>query len=319
MGYSSEVYRKAQLLLEERRRRAENELQMRKTEIYDRVPEVETLSKELSGNMITLSLAVLKGSEDALSVLRQQNEEARTKIRAVLAKNGFDPDALEPKYTCPICQDTGRVNGALCSCYKEVCRLAAGEELEQSSGAAGCSFDNFRLDVYPKMSIGHGVVPYDKMQAIFSACRSYADNFSIKSPSLLFVGRTGLGKTHLSLAIAKVVLEKDYGVVYQTSQRLVNDLEREQFSNTGSDALRKKYAKCDLLIIDDLGAEFSTSFTVAAIGNLINERLFEYRPTIISTNLATDELTKRYSERTGSRLLGEYKLLYFLGNDLRTH
>lgn len=318
MGYSSEVYRKAQLLLEERRRRAEQEAKLRKAEIYAKVPEVEALEKELSRNMVTLSLSVLKGGADALSVLRQRNEAAREKIGTLLAENGFSPDALEPQYTCPKCEDTGRVNSTLCSCYKEACRMMAREELEKNSGAAGCSFDNFRLDVYPTEPNKLGKVPRNKMAINLNYCIDYADNFSMKSPSLLFVGRTGLGKTHLSLAIAKAVLEKGYGVVYQTSQRLVNDLEKEQFSNTGSDTLRKKYAECDLLIIDDLGAEFSTSFTVAALGNLINERLFEGRPTIISTNLATDELTKRYSERTGSRLLGEYKLLYFLGNDLRT-
>ena len=79
----------------------------------------------------------------------------------------------------------------------------------------------------------------------------------------------------------------------------------------------RKYTECDLLIIDDLGAEFTSQFTTAAIGNLINERLYEKRPTIISTNLSGKELAERYSERTASRILGEYRKLFFVGEDIR--
>ena len=131
------------------------------------------------------------------------------------------------------------------------------------------------------------------------------------------MGKTGLGKTHLSLSIAKTVIESGFGVVYLPSQKLVSALEREHFSGSGSDALLRKYTECDLLIIDDLGAEFQSNFAISAIGNLINERLYENRPTIISTNLTGKELADRYSERIASRILGEYRKFFFVGEDIR--
>ena len=106
-------------------------------------------------------------------------------------------------------------------------------------------------------------------------------------------------------------------MIYAPAQKLVSNLEREHFSFSGSDSVLRKYTDCDLLIIDDLGAEFPSQFTTAAIGNLINERLYENRPTIISTNLSVKELTERYSERTASRIFGEYKRLLFVGEDIR--
>lgn len=321
MSYSSEVYQKARAFLEDNRRRAEHNAAVKKADIYKHIPELQDLEKSLFQTMARLSLTALENGENSekiLNEIRNDNENLQKNRKEYLLQNGYPEDALEPEYSCSICEDTGWIDGNRCSCYEEACRRFAREELEKSSGAAKCSFDNFDLELYPAEPEEHGLIPKNKMTANFRFCREYAQKFSLASPSLLLVGRTGLGKTHLSLSIAKEVLEKGYGVVYQTAQRLVNDLERAHFSPLGTDADRKKYAECDLLIIDDLGAEFSNSFSVSAIGNLINERLFENRPTIISTNLTAGELTARYTERTGSRLLGEYKMLYFLGNDLRT-
>ena len=180
-----------------------------------------------------------------------------------------------------------------------------------------CSFDNFSLEYYVDNGACDGTNPRRKMNNYYNFCINYANSFSPDSSSIVMIGKTGLGKTHLSLSIAKTVTDGGFGVVYLPAQKLVSGLEREHFSGSGSDALLQKYTKCDLLIIDDLGAEFQSSFANSAIGNLINERLYENRPTIISTNLSGKELAERYSERTASRILGEYKKLYFVGEDIR--
>ncbi|MBQ2899100.1 MAG: ATP-binding protein, partial [Oscillospiraceae bacterium] len=198
-----------------------------------------------------------------------------------------------------------------------VCREQALKELAASSGSAACSFDNFSLEYYVDNGASDGTNPRRKMQNYYNFCINYAKGFSNDSPSIVMMGKTGLGKTHLSLSIAKTVTEGGFGVVYAPAQKLVSDLEREHFSFSGSDSAARKYAGCELLIIDDLGAEFPSQFTTAAIGNLINERLYENRPTIISTNLSGKELAERYSERTASRILGEYRKLYFVGEDIR--
>ena len=75
--------------------------------------------------------------------------------------------------------------------------------------------------------------------------------------------------------------------------------------------------ECDLLILDDLGTEFLSQFVTAMLYNIINTRLLEGRPTIISTNLSFQEISKRYTDRLTSRLFGGYMHIEFLGRDIR--
>ncbi len=319
MPYSAEVYKKASLVLEERRRTADELASLRKADIYAKFPEIEAMDKELSQNMAKLSMLMLKGGESpelTVAKMKDENDRIQSKKASVLLTNGYAADYLEPQYTCKLCSDIGRKNGILCSCYKKVCLEQAQKELASSSGAAACSFDNFDLSYYVDNGAEDGTNPRRRMNNYYVFCVNYAKNFSSDAPSIVMMGRTGLGKTHLSLSIAKHVIDKGYGVVYLPAQKLISNLEKAHFSNSDEDFL-KKYTNCDLLIIDDLGSEFENSFGSSAIANLINERLYENRPTIISTNLSSKEIFDRYSERTASRVLGEYRKLLFIGEDIR--
>ena len=138
------------------------------------------------------------------------------------------------------------------------------------------------------------------------------------APNLLMQGGTGLGKTHLSLAIAHEAIEKGYGVIYGSAQNMVTNLEKERFQKDNEQQdTNQLMLQCDLLIIDDLGTEFSTSFVTAAIYNIVNTRLMTHKPTIISTKLSMKELEERYTERFASRILGSYIPLFFRGKDIR--
>jgi chromosomal replication initiator protein len=142
------------------------------------------------------------------------------------------------------------------------------------------------------------------------------------NPLFLF-GGPGLGKTHLSTAVAKTVLDAGYDVLYTTAVTMVGDFEMVRFGNSGAagdmgiTADTSRYFDCDLLIIDDLGTEVMNQFTSSCLYNVINTRLSMRRPTVISTNLMQDELRRRYWDRITSRLFGEYKILLFLGTDVR--
>ncbi|MBQ4545685.1 MAG: ATP-binding protein [Oscillospiraceae bacterium] len=320
MAYSSEVYAAARRIIDERRSAADREANIRKSDVYAKFPAVRELDNQLMREMAGFSVLMLREQKEtgaAISEMQDKISRIQSEKAAILASNGLPADYLEPRYTCNKCSDLGRKNGILCSCYKEVCREQALRELAASSGSAACSFDNFDLSYYVDNGASDGTNPRRKMQNYNNFCINYAKGFSNDSPSIVMMGKTGLGKTHLSLSIAKTVTEGGFGVVYAPAQKLVSDLEREHFSFSGSDSAARKYAGCELLIIDDLGAEFPSQFTTAAIGNLINERLYENRPTIISTNLSGKELAERYSERTASRILGEYRKLYFVGEDIR--
>ena len=155
------------------------------------------------------------------------------------------------------------------------------------------------------------------MSQIIDNTISYAKEFSLSSPNLLLYGGTGLGKTHISLAIAKAVIEKGFNVIYISAPDLFTSLEKERFGAEKSSNEIIKYIECDLLVIDDLGAEFTTSFTTSALYNIINSRLLSSLPTIITANLTPTELTQRYSDRIASRILGCFEHLRFIGNDIR--
>ena len=182
------------------------------------------------------------------------------------------------------------------------------------------SFERFNLDYYSGDAGGEPISPRAKMSTVLAKCKSYAAEFSPRGESLMMIGRTGLGKTHLSLAIAGRVIERGFGVVYTTAQGLIDRAERAKFGRDpqGSDTQFLQYAQeCDLLILDDLGSEFTTPLASSVLFNLINSRLLEQRRTIISTNLPPDEIQQKYAERLVSRLLCGYTMLAFAGEDIR--
>jgi phosphotransferase system glucose/maltose/N-acetylglucosamine-specific IIC component len=130
------------------------------------------------------------------------------------------------------------------------------------------------------------------------------------------IGSTGLGKTHLSTSIAKEVLKKGYTVVYESAQNIFDLFEEKKFGRD-PDADTDRFLNADLLIMDDLGTEHITQFTVSVLYNLINERTNKCKATIISTNLSPDELKLTYKPRIFSRLFGDFKVMSFKGMDIR--
>ena len=154
-----------------------------------------------------------------------------------------------------------------------------------------------------------------------AACLAVADAPGVAYNPLFIWGTVGLGKTHLSLAIAGQVINKGYGVIYGSAQNLLAKLEKEKFSFNNTEDQPQSYLslvlECDLLILDDLGTEFLSQFVTAMLYNIINTRLLEGRPTIISTNLSFQEISKRYTDRLTSRLFGGYIHFEFLGRDIR--
>ena len=156
------------------------------------------------------------------------------------------------------------------------------------------------------------------MERTYQNCRRYAMGFSMKAGNLLFSGNTGLGKTFLSACIARCVADQGFSVVYESAGHLFAALEKARFENNEENRrAAQKYRECDLLIVDDLGTELPGQFVTAALYSLVNDRLLENKPTIISTNLSEDELVRRYNPQIASRLRGSYKRVAFVGDDIR--
>ena len=153
----------------------------------------------------------------------------------------------------------------------------------------------------------------------FNYCKDYASGFNGKGKSILMRGATGLGKTHLSLAIANEVLDKGYYAVYVSAPSIFSQIDRLHFNYKYDEEQRiiDTLLNCDLLIIDDLGTEFTTPYTQSSIYNIFNNRLLMGKPMIINTNMTMRELESAYSQRFVSRIMGECDKLDFVGKDIR--
>lgn len=317
MPYSKETYQAAERELKERRNRALAEREQRHSEAVAKIPEILELENTMAKAGLDSIKAIGMNTEDATACIQRLaaiNLQAQMQRRNLLTENGFPPDWLDVRYTCKVCEDKGVHDGRVCECFTKLLRSIEYEKLCSKLPMDRCRFDNFKLDYYPN---GAGVSPRKRMESVYHYCKAYAEDFGPHSPSLLLYGLTGLGKTHLSLAIAAKAVEKGYGVIYTSAQNLFNRLEREKFGRSEDNTTEQNTLDCDLLIIDDLGAEFSTQFTVSALYNIVNSRDLEDKPTVISTNLEPEDLRKTYSDRIASRILSNYISLYFEGSDIR--
>ena len=325
MGYPKPVYEKAWTILNGRRDNARILAAERHSEIAKKIPAVIEIERQMAAAAAGITKSMLAAPDKAGEIIESIGNEV-TKLQEERAKLlesfGYPKDYLSEKPFCPLCNDKGYINTSMCDCLKDLLLQQAREYLSYSAPAEDCTFSNFKLSFYPDTVDTTGVNLQKRMGEIYRFCMDYAEKFSPNSESLLFLGQTGLGKTHLSLAIAQTVTERGYGVIYTPAQKLMDRLESEKFSRnaeSGAQYLENLdiALNCDLLILDDLGTEFTTSFTSSALYNIVNTRIVERRPTIVSTNLDPQAIEHKYSQRMVSRLMFEYRVLKFLGKDIR--
>ncbi|MBQ7316159.1 MAG: ATP-binding protein [Clostridia bacterium] len=317
MGYNQENYRRIRAEYENKYRIAREEADARREEVYLAIPELKETDREMGHMGLRIMRAAYSGEpEAAIAELKAQNLALREKRRGILLSHGYPGDYTEIRYECPLCADSGFVDFKMCSCMKKKI-IEAGYE---SSGMAELlrtqSFENFSLDFYKEDPSA-----LRRMMQILSKMRQYAESFETeKAENLVLFGDTGLGKTHLSSAVARILLDRGFDVYYTGAVNMLSDFEYQRFGNsmmgeTGDSTSR--YFSCDLLIIDDLGTEVSNQFTTSVLYNVINTRLNRKKATIISSNLTQADFRKRYWDRITSRVLGEYTVLPFLGTDVR--
>ena len=319
MAYSEAVLRRAQARLAQEKADCEAESTARIETIYTRLPRLREIDRAMRQSVSkAVSAAFRRGSDptEAIRAIKEENLALQREREWILEANDLDEAALEPSVICPKCGGSGYTGAVMCECLQELCRQEQKKELSSLLGGKE-SFDAFRLEYYPvEIDPSFGVSPRQLMQLNFQECRRYAREFSRRSPSLLFTGGPGLGKTYLSACIARTVADSGFSVVYDTAGKLFSDFEAVKFGGDRSD-LTNKYLQCDLLIMDDLGTEMTTQFTQSVLYQVINTRLMENKPVILSTNLNDEGLRQRYTPSIASRLLGAYQVFQFLGRDIR--
>lgn len=309
-----DIYAKAKAEIEARRSGARAQAEDRCEILRSESEEIAKIDAELSGTgMLIFKTACLGGD---ITPIKERNKALQAKRRELIVGLGYPEDYADVHYTCGECSDTGFIDGTkVCRCLKELIIKGRIEASAMGRLIERQSFDNFDLERY-----SYDKKVYEKMKANLAAAKNYAKNFGKSSENLLLIGSTGTGKTHISTAIARELIQMGYDVIYDSTQNVISDFEDDRFrSGYGSSEQKgEKYLECRLLIIDDLGTEFTNAFTISTLYNLLNTRQNKGLPTIISTNLSYDELKSKYEDRIYSRIIGSgTRVLLFKGRDNR--
>ena len=297
-------------------RRAEDEDARRRRIAYARVPALREIDARLA-SLVGETAGALLGTGRPMEDIRQESLDLQARRAELLTEHGWPIGWLDGAWSCPDCRDTGFVEGRMCHCLRELYDRQRRQSLSALLKLGSESFETFDLSYYSDMANG-GLSPRAQMTEVYDFCRDYAEHFGKSSLNLLFRGNTGLGKTFLSACIARVVSEKGFSVVYETTVDAMAAFEAQKFRPDDETEDRvDRLTGCELLILDDLGTEMVTEFSKSALYTLINVRLLGGKKTIISTNLTLAEMEEKYSPQICSRLEGEYQDLPFVGTDIR--
>ena len=326
MSYNGKLLSRAREAQEKIRANNSNEQRRRIEEVYSRIPRVRTIDATLRRQMVELMRLTIsheKNVGERLSLMEEDNLRLQSERADLLVSAGFPETYTDDIYSCGKCKDSGMDGITICSCLKRLYNKELTKELAPLLRNGDESFETFDLNYYDSTRDPEtGISPRACMELVYSTCREYATSFGPNSPNLLFQGGTGLGKTFLSACIARVVAESGHSVAYDSMPSALAFFETQKFSRDSGEiddagATVRHYLNCDLMILDDLGTEMVTSFSISALYQLINSRLINGKQTIVSTNLNNSEIARKYGQPISSRLTGEYAAMPFVGRDIR--
>lgn len=312
-GYQRELA----LIYENIRLEEQKKLENRRKEIKEKHPEILEFDNLIQKKSLNLSLSILKGiSEEEIKNIREEITDLRFKKYEALVSKGYDPEYLNLKYQCQKCKDQGYLGNKRCSCYRKKLINLYYKDSDLEETLKTNNFSNLDLSLFSNYKISDDkYTPRRNIENIIKYLREeFIPNFNNTDENILFYGNSGTGKTFLSCCVAKELLDNGHLVVYRTIDELIKNLREIRFNNH---ELEDLLINCDFLIIDDLGAEQITDFSTTEFFNLLNKKLLKKKKMLVSTNLSLPDISKTYTERISSRLLGNFKLYKFYSEDIR--
>ena len=314
-GYQAEILK----IYDDMRNHEEKALAKRRKEIEEKLPQVLELERQIGKLSVEVSISAFKDIENReqyLNNLREKIRDLRVQKSELLYSHGYSINYLDLHYNCENCKDTGFIGNIKCSCYKQNLVRIYYKNSDLNELTKENNFDNFNIEFYSSRRTGsEPESPRKNMEKIVTRSMNFIRTFESTAENLLFFGNSGTGKTYLSNCIAKELLDKGYLVVYRTAENLIQNLKHIRFD--GDEILEDLIMNCDLLIIDDLGTEQISDFSKTELFNLLNKKILKGKKMIVSTNCTLEEILQIYSERISSRLLGNFGLYKFFGDDIR--
>lgn len=321
MGLKNSQYQAIMRAYEQKQLRSHDIYTQRYEEVCQCIPQFQTLDKSIAQLSLQYGRRLLSGDEKAIDSLKEELNELRNNKAELLASAGFPMNYLEPVYECNDCKDTGYIGNQKCHCFKKAVTTLLYEQSNLKEILAKENFSTLSLKFYSENFIDErsGRSSLAIMKDAVSACHNFVDQFAIQHPNLFLYGSVGVGKTFLSNCIAKDLIDRGFSVIYYSAPSFFNTLAQSVFdkNNINAQNMYEHIYDCDLLIIDDLGTEFTNQFIASQFFTCINERLLNKKSTVISTNLSLDSLADLYTERSFSRITSNYTMLKLIGDDIR--
>ena len=315
---------------EQKKLLAELDLEKRKNDLYKKVPKLKQIEDDLNQFAINTAKNILKNNEASINELEIKASQLKKEKIEILKELNLPTDYLQPFYECKICNDTGYIMNnnyktEMCNCLKQKL-LNYSFNKSNMSNLDKENFNTFNENIFSDevdlSKYKFNISPRKNIINIKNKCIDFVNNFdNINQKNLLFTGNTGLGKTFLSSCIANELIKKGKTILYQTAPVMLDTVIDYRFNKQNcSPDIYYNILNADLLIIDDLGTEAMNNIKFTELFNIINTRLLNQNKTtktIISTNLSLQNLFSNYDERIVSRIVGNYNICYFFGDDIR--
>jgi len=317
MALSNGQVQEIQRILSERQLEAHRRYLEKREEIFRKLPELEELEEKVRAFSLSVAGEMQQGNREGLLRLKEEIGKLHKEKKALLEGAGYKiQDLEEEEHFCPLCQDTGYVDGKKCQCFLKL----QGEILyRQSRMGAVLERENFskfqleRFDNIEKLGQCGNKTLREYIKEIRDYLTNYCEEYPKNNRSILFTGSTGTGKTYFLHSIAKALLDRGVSVLYFTATGLFEYFSKRMREEDTEDYIEE----VDVILIDDLGTEFSNSFTTSRFFALLNQRILDRKTMLISTNLNFKELREMYSDRVVSRFMSDYEIIPLYGKDQR--
>ena len=317
MALSNGQVQEIQRILSERQLEAHRRYLEKREEIFRKLPELEELEEKVRAFSLSVAGEMQQGNREGLLRLKEEIGKLHKEKKALLEGAGYKiQDLEEEEHFCPLCQDTGYVDGKKCQCFLKL----QGELLyRQSRMGAVLERENFskfqleRFDNIEKLGQCGNKTLREYIKEIRDYLTNYCEEYPKNNRSILFTGSTGTGKTYFLHSIAKTLLDRGVSVLYFTATGLFEYFSKRMREEDTEDYIEE----VDVILIDDLGTEFSNSFTTSRFFALLNQRILDRKTMLISTNLNFKELRETYSDRVVSRFMSDYEIIPLYGKDQR--
>ena len=317
MALSNGQVQEIQRILSERQLEAHRRYLEKREEIFRKLPELEELEEKVRAFSLSVAGEMQQGNREGLLRLKEEIGKLHKEKKALLEGAGYKiQDLEEEEHFCPLCQDTGYVDGKKCQCFLKL----QGEILyRQSRMGAVLERENFskfqleRFDNIEKLGQCGNKTLREYIKEIRDYLTNYCEEYPKNNRSILFTGSTGTGKTYFLHSIAKALLDRGVSVLYFTATGLFEYFSKRMREEDTEDYIEE----VDVILIDDLGTEFSNSFTTSRFFALLNQLILDRKTMLISTNLNFKELRETYSDRVVSRFMSDYEIIPLYGKDQR--